>query len=603
MDVGFHQEALSRRDRGVALLQAGNIRRLPALRVAVLSTFNVELMTPFLMEALERIGYYGTCYLGAFGQVAQEIINPQSGLYEAVPEAVVIVPAVEDVLAPLFTRPGQFSPKDVDALLRERGEELERWVDVVLERLPGATCYVVVFGTERAPMEYVLDPRSSVNGQRTVEQWLQAVRKIWARDQRVVVVDWDWHARRMGLSAYQDERLWYLGRMRLNPAGLATLSEILAEHVAASRGLARKVAVLDLDNTLWGEVVGEVGLRGLVLGEEGLGLAFQDFQRELLKLHDVGILLAICSKNNPDDVWEVFDRHPGMVLRREHVTATRINWQDKVRNLLELSEELGLGTDSFVVLDDNPVERGWVRTALPDVLVPELPDDVAYRPTFLRRLSCFRRTALTESDTRRTQDYRAQGVRRQLQAQAASLDDFLASLEQAVSIEAIHEGSIARAAQLAQRTNQFNLTTRRYTVAELERMQQDPLVEVYTLAIKDRFGDSGITGLSILRFDAECAEIDTLLLSCRILGRRVERVFLAFLVERARAYGARYLVGRFLPTKKNGQTASFYPDHGFAPIGEGVFRFDLARQQLAAPAHIAVTVPGPSTVSAGLHDA
>jgi FkbH-like protein len=358
--------------------------------------------------------------------------------------------------------------------------------------------------------------------------------------------------------------------------------------VAAQRGVGRrKVAVVDLDDTLWGGVVGEVGVSGLTLGDEGVGLAFKDLQRELLKLHDAGIVLAVCTKNNAGDAEDGFT-HPEMVLRREHFAADRINWQDKATNLTEIAEELNLGLDSLVFLDDNPVERDWVRQALPEVCVPELPADPVDRPAFVAEATWFQTLDVTDDDRRRAASYRTQGVRRKAQASARSFEEFLASLEQEVTLEPVHEATLARAAQLCQRTNQFNLTTRRHTLADLEAMLEDDAVELHTIAVRDRFGDSGITGVAIVAFEGEDARIDTLLLSCRVLGRRVEDALLAFLAARARARGARGLVGEFVPTERNAQVADFYPRRGFTEAGDKKWRLDLEGDLPASPPELAV---------------
>ena len=555
-------EAARRRDRGAAALAEGNTSGLPELRVSVVGTFNLDLWPPFLVEALERAGLYAHVSLAPFGQLAQELLDPSE---EA--DAVVVVPAADDLLA---------APEG----------EVERLVAAALQRRPEATFYAVVFGPEDVPTPHVLDPAAPERGQVAVERFLAEVRGLGALSPRVVVVDWEWTARGAA-EAYRDARLWYLARMRVNPQGLAALADSVAEHVAASRGMSRKVVAVDLDDVLWGGVVGEVGLAGIELGEDGLGLAYQDFQRELAKLSRTGLLVVAASKNNPGDVDEVLDRHPAMVLRREDFAALRVSWDDKVTSLRGLAGELDLGLDSFVFLDDNPVERDWVRAALPDVLVPELPDDPVERPGFLRRAPWFRRISVTGADAARTESYRAQSRRRELRGAVASFDDFLAELGQEVAIEPLHEGSLARAAQLAQRTNQFNLTTRRYTVAELEAIAADPAAEAFTLALSDRFGDSGITGLAILRFLDCTAEVDTLLLSCRVLGRRVEDAFLAFLAERARERGARSLVGRYVESARNEQVRSFYPDRGFAADGD-TYRLDLGRTRLEPPAGVAV---------------
>ncbi|MFL5912134.1 MAG: HAD-IIIC family phosphatase, partial [Gaiellaceae bacterium] len=436
------------------------------------------------------------------------------------------------------------------------------------------------------PVEAVLRPNAPERGQAAIEHFLTGVRDLTG--DRVVVIDWDWHSRVLGTS-YTDNRLWYLGRMRLNPVGLAAMAELFARHHAAYRGAARKVLAVDLDGTLWGGIVGEAGLGGLTLGEDGVGLAFQDFQRELLKLRDAGVVLVLCSKNNVADVDEVFDRHAGMVVKREHFAAERINWQDKATNLRELAAELNLGVDSFVFLDDNPVERDWVSQALPEVAVPDLPEDPAERPAFVRSLPHFQRIAVTSADAKRGESYAAEGRRRKLQTATSSFEDFLASLEQEVTVEPVHDGSLSRAAQLCQRTNQFNLTTRRHTAADIEAMLADPDWELHTVAVRDRYGDSGIVGLVALHFTSpDEAELDTFLLSCRVLGRRVEDALLAWSAEHARARGARLLVGRYIPTKKNAQAASFYPERGFEPAGDGVFHLDLTNEGPRPPAGVAL---------------
>lgn len=591
------QDVFQRRSRGLALQREGNSRGLPRVGVVVLSSFGVDLLWPLLVEALERAGLYGDIQVGGFGQIEQAVLDPNSVLYRARPDIVVVIPAVEDLLAPLFARPSQFTAADAHSLAQSRSVSLSRHLEILLERLPAATCYVVALGPQHAPAEYVLDPRSPQRGQAAVEWLLASVRELSALSPRLVVVDWDWHTRRAGTVAFHDPRLWFLARMRLNPAGLAAMADLIVRHVGAARGNPYKVVALDLDNTLWGGIVGEVGLQGIELGEEGLGLAFQEFQRELLKMHDAGILLAIASKNNPDDAREVLRDHPSMVLKPEHFAAVRINWQDKATNLQELADELNLGVDSFVFLDDNPVEREWLRRALPAVLVPDLPPDPVDRPAFLRQAPVFQRVTLTEADRIRAETYAVQAHRVELRSSASNFDEFLASLAQEVTIEPLQRQSLARAAQMCQRTNQFNLTTRRYTAADLERMVHSADTEAYVLAVKDRFGDNGITGLGILKLNGESAEVDALLLSCRVLGRRIEDAFLHVLAGRARDRGVRHLVGRYIPTSKNVQVASFYPERGFAAAGDGVFRLDLAQHRLDPPPEIVIKVPTSASVA------
>jgi FkbH-like protein len=573
-------EAARRRERGLSLAEV-DAPGAQNLRVFVLGTFNLDLFPPFLTEALDRAGIPSYVELAPYGQLTQELANPESALYTATPDAVVIVPAAEDLLASLYAGSG------AAGLGAERVDELERLLAGALDRFSETTFFVVAFGADDVPAPHVLEPLARERGQVDLERFLEGMRALGKISPRVVVVDWEWPARAGG-AAYRDPRLWYLARMRLNPQGLAALADSVTEHVAASLGLTRKVLAVDLDNVLWGGVAGEVGVGGIELGEDGLGLAYQDLQDELRKLAAAGVVLAVCSKNNPSDVDAIFEAHPAMRLGRDDFAAIRANWDDKASNLRALADELGLGIDSFVFLDDNPVERDWVRTALPEVAVPELPGDPAERPGFVRAAPWFRRLSVTEADAVRTGSYQAQGRRRDLRATAASFEQFLAELAQEVTIEPLQEASLARAAQLAQRTNQFNLSTTRYTAGELEALAGKPSVDAYTVALSDRFGDSGITGLAILRFKEEAAEIDTFLLSCRVLGRRLEDAVLAFLAERARERGARFLVGRYVETPRNEQVRSFYPERGFESDGEGTFRLDLERTSLQWPAAISV---------------
>jgi FkbH-like protein len=580
----------ARRSRGTELLVRPAAAE--ATRVTVLSTFNIDLLPPFLAEALERAGQPPAgIRVTAFGQLAQQFLLPDSRLYRDAPDVVVLVVAAEDLLEPLFAlAPSQLPAAKASELVATRVQELRCWLGLALERLPAAMFYVGLVGPVAAPLEHVLEPLAPERGQIFMARLSEEMLALSGLGERVVVLDWEWHTRSLDVGSFHDPRLWYLARMRLNPGGLAALAELIACHVAGVRGALCKVLAVDLDGVMWGGVVGEAGLRGIELGEEGVGLAFQDFQRELLRIRDCGVLLALCSKNNPRDVSEVLERHPAMVLRHEHFAAERANWQDKATNLRELALELAVGIDTFMYLDDSPIEREWVRRALPEVAVPELPEDPVERPAMLRACPDFKLIALTDADRGRAGAYRAERHRRAVSATATSFEVFLASLEQQVTIEPVSDASLSRAAQLCQRTNQFNLTTRRYDAAQLGRMLDDDDVELYTLAVSDRFGDSGITGLAILRHAGDEVEIDTFLMSCRILGWRLEDALLAFLAERAGARGARVLVGRFEPTPKNGQAADFYRERDFEPADGGSFRLDLTVRRLTSPPHVQIEV-------------
>lgn len=577
------EEVSRRRKRGLELEAV----EAPS-RIGVVSTFNVDLIAPFLAEALDRRGVARGVHLTGYGQYQQEILDEASALYEAEPTEVLLMPAVADLLAPLYD---SAAPRgDVDALVSERVDELDRLVRVLIERLPSATVFLAMIGGA-VPNPHVLNAVAPERGQLAVERLLHSTRELAGRDPRIVDVDWSWHEARSGLGPVRDERLWYLARMRLAPPALAALSEVVARHVAARTLPPRKVVVVDLDDTLWGGIVGEVGVGGLVLGDEGIGLAYRDFQRELLRIREAGAMLAVCSKNNPDEALEAIERHPGMVIGKDDLSAMRINWSDKASSLREIAAELNVGIDSMVFIDDSPVEREWVRSALPEVLVPDLPEDPVNRPTFLAGSEWVTVLELTDADRLRTAGQRTEGRRRTARSEAPSLEEFIASLEQVVTFAPVDELTIQRAAQLAARTNQFNLTTRRESAAEITAWTASPDHEVETVSVSDRFGDSGIVGLIVLRFDDGSAHIDGLMLSCRVLGRAVEDAVLARIAGRAQARGAQRLVGHYAETERNAQAQDFYSGRGFEQVGPTEFRCDLAAESFAPPAGVRMREP------------
>jgi FkbH-like protein len=332
--------------------------------------------------------------------------------------------------------------------------------------------------------------------------------------------------------------------------------------------------------------VGEDGLDGIKLGHTYPGNCYRDFQQALLALSNRGILLALNSKNNEADALRVIDEHPDMVLRRHHFAATRINWQDKAQNLRELARELNIGLDSLVFVDDNPVECELVRREIPECAVVQLPDKPYLLPAVPAALPGVEKIRLTDEDRAKREMYRAQAARRDDESRFSNLDDFLNSLAIEVAIEPATTFSIPRIAQLTQKTNQMNMTTRRYTEAEIRGLSSDPASAVFSISSKDRFGDNGIIGVMILRFaGAECT-IDTFLLSCRVIGRGIEQAMMAFVSELCAARGLQSLRAEFFATAKNQPAAGFYERCGLSRISDTLFIADIGAVALPRPAHI-----------------
>jgi FkbH-like protein len=367
-------------------------------------------------------------------------------------------------------------------------------------------------------------------------------------------------------------RAWYLGKVAFHDAVFAEAAREIKAGLRALTGQARKLLVLDLDDTLWGGIVGDAGWENLRLGgHDGEGEALVDFQRAAKALKQRGIALAIVSKNEESVALEAIRRHPEMVLREEDFVAWRINWQDKARNIAEIAAELNLGLQSVVFIDDNPVERARVREALPEVLVPEWPVDKALYPSALQALRCFDVASFTREDAERTQLYAEEKRRDALLAQVGSLEAWLEGLQMRVRAEPLGPSNIVRAAQLLNKTNQLNLSTRRLTEAEFLDWSRRDGHRVWALTVSDRFGDAGLTGLLGVATDGTVARIVDFVLSCRVMGRKVEETMLALAVAHARERGLKSVEALYLPTAKNKPTLSLLERSGFHRDGERFF--------------------------------
>jgi FkbH-like protein len=441
-------------------------------------------------------------------------------------------------------------------------------------------------------MEY----NSDFTFRQVVTSYNARLRELTCAFANAVVVDVEMLAACMGLERWYDSRLWYLGRIRYSALAHASLASEYARFIAARWGNVRKAIVLDLDNTLWGGIIGEEGVSGIQLGNEGIGLAFVEFQRELLNLQRKGILLAICSKNNSEDAYEAIRKHPAMVLREEHFAAFQIDWNDKAENIREIARRLNIGVDSLVFIDDNPAERQRVREAVPEIAVPEWPDDPSDYKRALSRIASeyFLKFDLTEEDRRRGKMYGDQAKRELLAESAASLEDFYKSLGMKVKIAKVCSQHVPRVSQLTQKTNQFNLTTRRYTEAEIAALSENPGSSVYWLDMEDRFGPNGIVGVLILRMlGAEEWHIDTFLMSCRVIGRTVEEAFLGQVLSEFRERGATRVTGEYIRTAKNGLVAQLYGKLGFtlahSDAGRTTWQLDLRQKTVEIPEWFDIT--------------
>jgi FkbH-like protein len=555
-------------------------------RIALLSSYVAEPLAMFLDVECRRAGLNPSIYVGAFNQYAQEILSPSSELYASDPEVVFLAVGLEDIF------PGIWRLPSVAELDGGRGEIVETITALVRELRARTKALIVVheFFLRAFSPNGILDSRQA----NSLSGWVETLNRELAERlaaEDVFLLPLRQVLTRVGTTHGLDPKLRVMARVPLAAPALHEIARYSLRYVKPLKGLTRKCVVLDLDGTLWGGIVGEVGPDGIQLGPTAPGVEFVEFQEALLNLTKRGILLAVCSKNNPDDVLPVLRHHPSMVLREEHLSALRVNWRNKADNLRDIADELNIGLDALVFIDDNPHERELIRQVMPEVLTVELPRDPAQFRRVLEDLSDFELLALTNEDEIRVAEYQGARKRKALERSSASLGDYLHSLGIKAEVTRAAAAQIPRLAQLFNKTNQFNTTTRRYQAADVERFVRSDAHHVYVLRVTDRFGDHGLVGAAVVREEGATWRIDSLLLSCRVMGFSVETALLAHVEAAARARAVHRLIGDFLPTAKNRPAEDLYRRHGFRPIESGVgsaWELDLGCAEIKTPTWIKV---------------
>ena len=392
-----------------------------------------------------------------------------------------------------------------------------------------------------------------------------------AEYKNVFLVDIDGLQSRLGEAAVRDAKRYCIAKMPFRTDILSHIAKQITDTVLAASGSFKKCIVLDLDNTLWGGVVGDDGIDGIQIGELGLGHAFSAFQLWLKELKNRGIILCVCSKNNESAAKEPFLHHPEMVLKLEDISVFVANWEDKASNIRHIQSVLNIGMDSLVFLDDNPFERSVVRNLIPNITVPELPENPEEYVDYLRSLNLFETVSFSEEDRVRTQQYRAEAQRVSLQSQCTDYDAYLQGLEMVAEAKPFDSFHFPRIAQLTQRSNQFNLRTVRYTEQEIAAIAADPNYVTIYFTLRDKFGDHGLISAVIMQKLSDRLFVDTWLMSCRVLKRGMEEFIINKMLSVAAEHGFDTVEGEYLKTAKNAMVANIYEKLGFSPMGDGRF--------------------------------
>ncbi len=545
---------------------------LPQYSLAVLGDCATQHLATALRGYGVSVGMRLNVFDADYDQIDAQVMAPDSELYRFAPQGVLLQMCTEKLQEAFYDCP----PEARASFAEDTYARIRQIWSRIGSRIPATVL--------QCNFPLIDDGVFGQFGNKTEQSFLFQQRKLnyllmqgCQEAKNTFLIDLDALQTALGRSTFADPKLYYVAKMPISLAALPAAAKLVVDVVRSLQGTVKKCLVLDLDNTLWGGVIGDDGLSGIQIGELGTGHAFSDFQKWLKELKNRGILLTVCSKNNEDTAKEPFEKHPEMVLRLEDFSMFVANWEDKARNIRTIQQALNIGMDSMVFLDDNPFERELVRTMIPEITVPELPEDPALYLQYLRGLDLFETASYSREDAGRTEQYREKAQRAAFEAAFQSYDDYLEALQMRASAAAFDPFHYPRIAQLTQRSNQFNLRTVRYTEAEIEALAQDDSRIGLYFTLKDKFGDHGLISVVVLEKQPE----DTLfisewLMSCRVLKRGMEEFIVDKILSVAAQQGFRRVVGEYIPTPKNAMVKDLYEQLGFARLENGRFQAEVS---------------------------
>lgn len=554
-------------------LKKASKRELEGKRVkaAVLGNCATQFFSMAIAGYAKLSGINADLFDADYNQIDAQLLDPNSEVYVFKPEAIILWLATDKLYEEFLDLPLAERSSFAESYI----SKLERYWDLIAE-----------YGKCRIIQPNFTEIDDKVLGQYSCKvetTFIYQIRKLnyllqekMTKRSDVYPVDILAVQIHLGQKVFYDAALYYNAKMTVSMAALPFIAKAVTDVLAAMSGRIKKCLIMDLDNTLWGGVIGDDGMGGIEIGELGRGHAFTDLQRWVKQLKEVGIILAVCSKNNEDTAKEPFERHEEMILRLSDISVFVANWTDKASNIRMIQESLNIGMDSMVFLDDNPFERNLVRQMIPEITVPELPEDPAHYLEFIQEQNYFDTVSFTGAGSDRTKQYQAEFERKKLAQTFASLDDYLESLEMVGEAKAFEPERFARIAQLTQRSNQFNLRTVRYTEDEIGRVAEDDRYLTLYYTLKDKFGDHGLVSVVILEKRSETELfVDTWLMSCRVLKRGMEEFIVNCLIRTAREHGFRIVRAEYIPTPKNKMVQDIYKTMGFRELAEHQYEIDV----------------------------
>ena len=538
------------------------------IKIALLGSFTLDGLNETIKVKCSELKVGCDTFYGGYNRYNEEILNSESKLYSFSPDVCFLILDTRNILGDLFYYPYNLSVDKRREFIQNKINELINLIKSFKEK-SNSKLVISNFIIPTYSPYGIFETKTDYGLQEMVFDLNHKLNNICRDENSIYVYDINGFVSKHGEENVFDFQQYFFGDVKISLRYIPILANDLLGYIKPTLGLNKKCIVLDLDNTLWGGIVGEDGFNKIKLGSQPPGNAYVEFQKYLLSLHERGIILAVNSKNNLDDAIEVINNHPNMILRENHFGCLKINWNDKVTNLKEIAQELNIGLDSIVVIDDDPVNRDFVRETLPEVLTIELPKDPSLYVSTLTELNDFHVIKITEEDKQRGKMYTQQRKRVESEKNSSSFEEYLKRLNIKIHIKKADEFTIPRISQLTLKTNQFNLTTKRYQEEDIKTFSQDKKKIVGCAQVEDKFGDHGITSVFIIKKDNEEEWIiDTFLLSCRVIGRGVEEGILDYIINEARKNNVKRIIGNFIPTKKNKPSESFLPNFGFEKVND-----------------------------------
>lgn len=530
-------------------------------RIAILRNYTVEILVPVLRGEVALQSTFPDVYVGEYDNVLQEVMQRESSLYTFNPDVINVSICLQN-LSPKLTH--EYTSLSYAQIIDEVDRIRNFYANVIGAVRENTNAAVLIENLYREPVACagILDYQLKTAEKNIVEELNKAIYDLAIQHENVYVVDVNSIIYELGYKNAVDYQAWDKSKNPFSKEMLVSLGQEYMQYYSVLLGKMKKCIVLDCDNTLWGGIVGEDGPYGIQIGDDYPGIAYKHFQQEIIHLKNRGVIIALCSKNNEQDVWEVFDSNTNMVLSKDDIVAFEINWDSKAENIKKIAERINIGLDSIVFVDDSHFECELVRNQLPEVEVIQLGKNISENASLIRRCRLFSSLTLTEDDKNRNATYKAEQVRKNLQAKYSTMDEYLSSLNMKATIRRNMQEDVPRIAQMTQKTNQFNLTTRRYTESDIIGYIDSGSADVISIKLADDISDMGIIGAAIIFYKDKIALIDSFLLSCRALGRRIEDVLYGYVVQQAKKRHCVALQGEYIRTKKNKQVEDLYERFG-----------------------------------------